>query len=214
MQDYSPIQYKVIQKLYPCRKTILGDASQSVNPYGSSTADMIKKVFTTGEIMKLCKSYRSTFEITSFAQKIQPNNELEPIMRHVEHPRVLQFRNTEEEIQSLADLVSSFKSSHYTSLGIICKTESQAKELAQKLQPYTDCISLLSNQSSTYIKGIIITSVHMAKGLEFDEVIIPQADDKNYHSSTDKSMLYVAVTRAMHQLTLTYSGPLHICRFL
>lgn len=214
MQDYSPIQYKVIQKLYPCRKTILGDASQSVNPYGSSTADMIQKAFTTGEIMKLCKSYRSTFEITSFAQKIQPNNELEPIMRHGEHPRILQFRNTEEEIQSLADLVSSFKSSHYTSLGIICKTESQAKELAQKLQPYTDCISLLSNQSSTYIKGIIITSAHMAKGLEFDEVIIPQADDKNYHSSTDKSMLYVAVTRAMHKLTLTYSSPLHICRFL
>ena len=114
MQDYSPIQYKVIQKLYPCRKTILGDASQSVNPYGSSTADMIQKVFTTGEIMKLCKSYRSTFEITSFAQKIQPNNELEPIMRHGEHPRILQFRNTEEEIQSIADLVSSFKSSHYT----------------------------------------------------------------------------------------------------
>ncbi len=69
MQDYSPIQYKVIQKLYPCRKTILGDTSQSVNPYGSSTADMIQKAFATGEIMKLCKSYRSTFEITSFAQK-------------------------------------------------------------------------------------------------------------------------------------------------
>ena len=65
MQDYSPIQYKVIQKLYPCRKTILGDASQSVNPYGSSTAGMIQKAFVTGEIMKLCKSYRSTFEITS-----------------------------------------------------------------------------------------------------------------------------------------------------
>ena len=55
MQDYSPIQYKVIQKLYPCRKTILGDASQSVNPYGSSTAGMIRKAFTMGEVMKLCK---------------------------------------------------------------------------------------------------------------------------------------------------------------
>ena len=69
MQDYSPIQYKVIQKLYPCRKTILGDASQSVNPYGSSTADMIQKVFTTGEIMKLCKSYRSTFENNQLCAK-------------------------------------------------------------------------------------------------------------------------------------------------
>lgn len=45
MQDYSPIQYKVIQKLYPCRKTILGDASQSVNPYGSSTAAMSKSFY-------------------------------------------------------------------------------------------------------------------------------------------------------------------------
>ena len=205
MQDYSPIQYKVIQKLYPCRKTILGDASQSVNPYGSSTASMIQKAFATGEIMKLCKSYRSTFEITSFAQKIQSNNELEPIMRHGEHPKILPFKNTEEEIQGIADLVNSFRNSHYTSLGIICKTESQAKELVQKLQIYANDISLLSNQSSAYVRGIIITSAHMAKGLEFDEVIIPQTDDKNYHSNIDKSMLYVAATRAMHKLTLTYS---------
>lgn len=206
MQDYSPIQYKVIQKLYPCRKTILGDASQSVNPYGSSTADMIQKAFTTGEIMKLCKSYRSTFEITSFAQKIQTNNELEPIMRHGEQPDILQFKNAETEIMGIANLIRSFKNSKYTSLGIICKTESQAKELAQKLLNYTNGISLLSNQSSAYVKGIIVTSAHMAKGLEFDEVIIPQADDTNYHSSIDKSMLYVAVTRAMHKLTLTYSA--------
>ena len=214
MQDYSPIQYKVIQKLYPCRKTILGDTSQSVNPYGSSTADMIQKAFATGEIMKLCKSYRSTFEITSFAQKIQPNNELEPIMRHGEHPKILPFKNTEEEIQGIADLVNSFRNSHYTSLGIICKTESQAKELVQKLQIYANDISLLSNQSSAYVKGIIITSAHMAKGLEFDEVIIPQTDDKNYHSNIDKSMLYVAATRAMHKLTLTYSVSSPSCRFL
>lgn len=206
MQDYSPIQYKVIQKLYPCRKTILGDASQSVNPYGSSTADMIQKAFTTGEIMKLCKSYRSTFEITSFAQKIQTNNELEPIMRHGEQPEILQFKNAETEIMGIANLICSFQNSKYTSLGIICKTESQAKELAQKLLNYTNGISLLSNQSSAYVKGIIVTSAHMAKGLEFDEVIIPQADDTNYHSSIDKSMLYVAVTRAMHKLTLTYSA--------
>ena len=214
MQDYSPIQYKVIQKLYPCRKTILGDASQSVNPYGSSTANMIKKAFTTGEIMKLCKSYRSTFEITGFAQNIQPNCELEPISRHGEQPKVFQFPNVEEEVLGISDLINSFRNSNNTSLGIICKTESQAKELAQRLRTYTNDISLLSSQSSAYVKGIIVTSAHMAKGLEFDEVIIPQADDKNYHSGIDRSMLYVAVTRAMHKLTLTYSVSSPKCRFL
>ena len=206
MQDYSPIQYKVIQKLYPCRKTILGDASQSVNPYGSSTAAMIQKVFITGEIMKLCKSYRSTFEITCLAQKIQTNKELEPIMRHGEQPEILQFKNTEEETTGIANLISDFRNSGYTSLGIICKTETLAKALAQKLQVHTDNISLLSSQSSAYTKGVVVTSAHMAKGLEFDEVIIPQADNKNYHSTIDRNMLYVAVTRAMHKITLTYSG--------
>ena len=208
MQDYSPIQYKVIQKLYPCRKTILGDASQSVNPYGSSTAGMIRKAFTMGEVMKLCKSYRSTFEITDFAQKIQTNNELEPIMRHGEFPSVLQFENTEKESSGIIDLISSFKKSGYKSLGIVCKTEAQAKELAESLQTYTAEVYFLSNQSSAFVKGIIVTSSHMAKGLEFDEVIIPYVNDKNYNSAIDKSMLYVAVTRAMHKLTLTYNGKL------
>lgn len=208
MQDYSPIQYKVIQKLYPCRKTILGDASQSVNPYGSSTAGMIRKAFTMGEVMKLCKSYRSTFEITDFAQKIQTNNELEPVIRHGEFPSVLRFENTEKENSGIIDLISSFKQSGYKSLGIVCKTEAQAKELAESLQIYTAEVYFLSNQSSAFVKGIIVASSHMAKGLEFDEVIIPHVNDKNYNSAIDKSMLYVAVTRAMHKLTLTYNGKL------
>jgi len=208
MQDYSPIQYKVIQKLYPCRKTILGDASQSVNPYGSSTADMIQRVFTTGEVMKLCKSYRSTFEITCFAQKILLNEELEPIVRHGKQPVILQYRNTEEEISGITDLIFTFKKSNYKSLGIVCKTEVQAKSLAEKLQTYIENVYFLSNQSSAFVKGILITSSHMAKGLEFDEVIIPQVDDRNYCSAIDKSMLYVAVTRAMHKLTITHCGKL------
>lgn len=206
MQDYSPIQYKVIQKLYPCRKTILGDASQSVNPYSSSTADMIRKAFTIGEIMKLCKSYRSTFEITDFSQKIQTNHELEPIIRHGELPAILRFEDAKQEILGIFSIISSFKKSGYTSLGIVCKTETQARELSESLRVHTGDIHFLSNQSSAFIKGIIVTSSHMAKGLEFDEVIVPYVNAKNYNSAIDKSMLYVAVTRAMHRLTLTYNG--------
>ena len=164
MQDYSPIQYKVIQKLFPCRKTVLGDAGQSVNPYGSSTAETIQKSLTASEIMKLCKSYRSTFEITDFAQKIHPNAELEPVARHGEKPQILQFGSAVEELSGIMGLISTYRKSGYKSLGIICKTEQQARKMAD----------------------------------------MPQTDERNYRSEIDKSMLYVAVTRAMHRLTLTF----------
>ena len=204
MQDYSPIQYKVIQKLFPCRKTVLGDAGQSVNPYGSSTAETIQKSLTASEIMKLCKSYRSTFEITDFAQKIHPNAELEPVARHGEKPQILQFGSAVEELSGIMGLISTYRKSGYKSLGIICKTEQQARKMADMLKSYANDISFLSSQSSAVVQGIVITSAHMAKGLEFDEVIIPQTDERNYRSEIDKSMLYVAVTRAMHRLTLTF----------
>ena len=201
MQDYSPIQYKVIQKLFPCRKTVLGDAGQSVNPYGSSTAETIQKSLTASEIMKLCKSYRSTFEITDFAQKIHPNAELEPVARHGEKPQILQFGSAVEELSGIMGLISTYRKSGYKSLGIICKTEQQAREMADMLKSYANDISFLSSQSSAFVQGIVIISAHMAKGLEFDEVIIPQTDERNYRSEI---MLYVAVTRAMHRLTLTF----------
>ena len=154
--------------------------------------------------MKLCKSYRSTYEITNFAQKIQINNELSPVMRHGEYPTILRFNTPKDEISGILELISTFQKSGYTSLGIICKTETLTQKLVTVLQTETNHINFLSSQSSVFTKGIIITSAHIAKGLEFDEVIIPQVNDENYHSIIDKSMLYVAVTRAMHKLTLTY----------
>ena len=208
MQDYSPIQYKVLQKLYPCRKTVLGDASQSVNPYGSSQAGTIRQALVTGEVMKLCKSYRSTFEITAFAQGIRANEELEPVARRGEKPHLFKLNNEEEEISAVAGLIAASKKSGYTSLGIICKTESQAKEMADQLKLHRDDVYFLSNRSSAFVQGVIVTSAHMAKGLEFDEVIVPQANEMNYRSEIDRSMLYIAVTRSIHRLSLTYSGKL------
>lgn len=207
MQDYSPIHYKVIQKLFTCRKTILGDSNQSVNPYGSSTADMIRKALVADDVMKLCKSYRSTCEITSFAQSIRSNADLEPVARHGERPQILQSDDEEKELKTITHLISVYQQSDHKSLGIICKTELQARQMADKLSCHD--LHFLSSRSSAFVQGIVITSAHMAKGLEFDEVIIPQADERNYHSEIDRSMLYVAATRAMHRLTLTYSGSTH-----
>ncbi len=206
MQDYTPIQYKVVRKLFPCRTTILGDNGQSVNPYAFSTAEMIRQAFGSGEVMKLSKSYRSTFEIIRFAGRIKINDELEAFERHGEEPRVYSYRNREEELSKISELIQNFRNSPNRSLGIICKTEPQAQTLFEKLKDKQPDTYFLSSRSNAFVKGIVVTSAPMAKGLEFEEVIIPQADNRNYCTELDRGMLYVAATRAMHRLSLTCTG--------
>jgi DNA helicase II / ATP-dependent DNA helicase PcrA len=203
MQDYSPIQYRVLQKIYPCAKTILGDSGQSVNPFGSSTAETIQKTLNTGHIVHMNKSYRSTWEITAFARTIQPDSQAEVIERHGETPQILHYKTAEEEIQGIVQLITRFKDSGFNSLGIICKDEPHARALHEKLKAPHPEIIFLSYQSTSYEHGIMVTYTHMAKGLEFDEVIVPHLDKHTYRTPMDRSLLYIAVTRAMHRLTCT-----------
>ncbi len=206
MQDYTPIQYRVLQKIYPCAKTILGDVGQSVNPFGSSSAETIRKALNNGHIVLMNKSYRSTWEITAFARTILPDTQAEVVDRHGQPPRILHYKTAEEEVQGIGRLITRFKDSGFRSLGIICKDEPHARALHEKLKEQHPGIIFLSYQSTSYEHGIMVTYTHMAKGLEFDQVIIPHVTSKHYHTDLDRSLLYIAVTRAMHRLTLTYSG--------
>ncbi|SNC77652.1 DNA helicase-2 / ATP-dependent DNA helicase PcrA [Hymenobacter gelipurpurascens] len=204
MQDYTPVQYAVLSRLFLCRKTILGDVSQTVNPYSSSSAETIERVFPQADVVKLFRSYRSTVEITAFAQRITPNPQIIPLERHGQEPALVRCSNRSEELQAIQQLIKTFQSSGKHSLGIICKTLRQAEEAYEVIQAAG--VQLLTEESTTFKEGVIITTAHLAKGLEFDEVIVPFASARTYKTEVDKSMLYVACTRAMHQLTLTYSG--------
>jgi DNA helicase-2/ATP-dependent DNA helicase PcrA len=97
-------------------------------------------------------------------------------------------------------------------MGIICKTQKQAEDVYARVQSREHKIYLLSPESAAFVKGVVICTAHMAKGLEFDHVIVPDATDRNYNSIIDKSMLYVACTRAMHKLTVT--GVKRMTRFI
>lgn len=202
MQDYTPIQYKVLSLLFPCNKTILGDALQSVNPYSSTNYMDIQRVLAGAEVMKLCKSYRSSYEITNFAQKISKSPDLIAIERHGAEPEVLTFNTADKELEYLHQYVgNALKGTG--SIGIICKTEKEAIKLHSILSERTDQVCLLSSESAAFSNGIIVTTAHTAKGLEFDEVIVPFVTDKEYNNEMDRSLLYIACTRAMHRLTLT-----------
>jgi DNA helicase II / ATP-dependent DNA helicase PcrA len=204
MQDYSPVQYAVLSRVFLCKKTILGDASQAVNSFSSSTSDDILKVFPGAQVMKLNKSYRSTFEIASFAKTIIPNDELEVMERHGRAPSFHLFKNESDELKFLKNRIPGFKKSGYHSMGIICKTQKQAAHLyADLAESYPETV-LLTEESAAFSAGIIICSVFMSKGLEFDHVIVPGADSKNYREENDRYLLYIACTRAMHELDLSY----------
>lgn len=209
MQDYSAVQYHVLSSLYPCKKTILGDINQSVNPFSSSNLETIQSVFSGATSMTMLKSYRSTYEITNFTKRISQKIEVEPIERHGEEPSLVKFKSEIEELEEIKKLIESFQKSGLNSLGIICKTQPQADKLYAALK-HDFQINLLNAISVSFGSGIVITTAHLAKGLEFDQVIVPNVSEKNYQTEPDRQMLYVACTRAMHSLHLTYSGKLTV----
>lgn len=207
MQDYSVVQYKVLSSLYPCKKTILGDINQSVNPFSSSNLETITKVFPDSTTMTMLKSYRSTYEITKFSMRVNKNADVEAIERHGANPKLIKVKDLEEQFKTINNWIKDFEESGYNSLGIICKTQKQAETIYDSI-PESKKVKLLSTSSSNFNGGIIITTAHLAKGLEFDHVVVPFCDDKNYQHETDRQMLYVACTRAMHELKLCYTGRL------
>lgn len=205
MQDYSVVQYQVLRKLYSCKKTILGDINQSVNPFSSSNLETIEKIFSGATTMTMLKSYRSTYEITQFTKRISEHVNVEALERHGKEPLIIPCANKDAELEIVKKLVIDFNESHFNSLGIITKTQKQADKLYETLS-LLHSISLLNAVSVSFGSGIVITTAHLAKGLEFDMVIVPHCTDKNYRTAPDQQMLYVACTRTMHELYLTHVG--------
>lgn len=204
MQDYTPVQYAVLSRLFTCKKTILGDVRQRVNPYSASSSELIERVFPQADTIKLVRSYRSTYEIASFAQQISNNPDLIPLERHGVPPSIKLFNSNQEEVNEIKNTVQSFgKNERHKSLGIICKTLEQAKFVYAEVKNHG--VHLLTPESTSFKEGVIITTAHLAKGLEFDEVIVPFASARNYATDVDRGMLYIACTRAMHKLTLTFT---------
>lgn len=208
MQDYTPIQYAVLARLFMCKMTILGDGNQAVNPYSSTSLEVLKHVFPRADVIELCKSYRSTMEITKFAQKIKYNKKLVSIERHGEEPTIKDCRNAHGQYAEIHKMLKQFFQTGFNSLGIVCKTLKQAEEIYHRIKDKNDKVFLLDYSATEYREGIIVTSAHLSKGLEFDQVIVPFVSSSVYHTELERSLLYIACTRAMHKLDLTYFGEL------
>lgn len=206
MQDYTPVQYAVISRLFSCDKTILGDSAQSISPFCASNFATIERVFVEAESVKLLKSYRSSYEIVDFTRRISPEVEIIPIERHGEPPRVLSCGDRTEEVRHIKAAIGAFYDNDARTMGILVKTQRQADELYESIREDLPQLHLLTEKSTAFIQGAVVAAAHLAKGLEFDHVLVPNVSEENYSTEMDRNLLYIACTRAMHRLTLTYSG--------
>ena len=208
MQDYSPLQYAILNHLFQCPKTILGDISQNLNLYsGIRSLDEFAGDLAQVEIVRLNKSFRSTCEIARFANRISPVEGFEVVQRHGELPEVQSFQSQAELLAAITRQARTAQEDGLGSVAILCKSFAAAKRLHGLLAKDLPAV-LLRPDSASFSQGIVVSTPYLVKGLEFDAVIVADADPETYRTETDRQNLYVACTRALHRLRVYALGDL------
>jgi DNA helicase II / ATP-dependent DNA helicase PcrA len=203
-QDYTSFQYAFIKEIFPyTRMTLLGDINQAIYTYGSSLNPLIPEFIEEGhERIVLTKSYRSTKEIVEFTKKFAPGGELiEPFERHGEKPEIIKLKEDSSLDDVLTKTIHSLQDKKYETIAIICKTNQESNEVYNLLKNKI-AIKQINEETYSFEKGILVLPVYLAKGIEFDAVIIPDASANHYDQESDRTLFYTACTRAMHSLTL------------
>lgn len=223
-QDYSPFHYAYLKKLFPrARFTLLGDWNQGIFMHANantSTADgeaQTSKYSSISELMKedetetirLVKSYRSTREIVDFASRVLPHGEpIEPFSRSGEAPRLLRAADEAELSRLVAKTATARRDQGASSVAIICKTERETGAAHAALKPLLPGLARITKETLHYEAGVMLLPAYLAKGLEFDAVILYDAGAAVYAEAKERKLFYTACTRALHHLDVFYLGVL------
>lgn len=197
MQDYSYLQYTILESLFSCRMTILGDRAQTIDGRMQDVTAFLPRIFGK-KIRKIVmnKSYRNTLEIAEYARGISGDQELELFERHGKEVEEKSFSSMEElldEIRSKARLSES----GYETGAVIAMTESEAFDIYRLLKNSDVPVNYIDRDTSAFKKGLTVTTFYLAKGLEFDQVfaVMGPEDSPLYRQSK-----YISATRALHEL--------------
>ncbi|WP_104372692.1 HelD family protein [Desulfocucumis palustris] len=209
-QDYYPLHYEVFKLLFGDAKyTVLGDINQTIEKEkDNSIYEDISEILNKQKTIKLSlnKGYRSSYEINDFTQRLLGGGQdFVPFERHEKEP-VIQKKKTKELIdRAIAADVRDFMEEGYESVAVICKTQQEANKVHSGLKKLIPA-KLIQARDGRVEKGALVIPSYLAKGLEFDAVIVHDAGRENYSGRLDKKLLYVACTRALHRLCLYYTG--------
>ncbi len=210
VQDYSIFQLAALKLgLETDMFTMVGDLAQGIHSYRSVTEwTPVLELFPRATYATLQKSYRTTIEIMEVANKVLAKMDedlplVEPVVRHGKEPTFIESKNF--DAATIAKLYETIQTAGHRSIALICKTAKEAKEFVALLQAHAINAAELNENSSIDQTTLLVIPCHLAKGLEFDAVIIAAFDIAFYDHAIDRKLLYVALTRAMHELYLV--GP-------
>lgn len=212
-QDFGPMVYYVLkQALGDCYFTVMGDVSQNINYETGMNGweDLKTEVFDPAktEFQLLAKSYRNTIEISEFAGRILEKAsfgqyKIEPVIRHGAPVGIHRMEESGLAAKT-ASLIREIQGRGYDTIAVICRRAETARQLSRDL---ADMVEI--DASEDFTKGVMVLPVNLTKGLEFDAVILWNPDEENYPGSeAEAKLLYVAVTRALHELHIVCGGAL------
>lgn len=217
-QDFGMMAYCCLHYcLRGCTYTIMGDTSQNIHfRYGLNDWEELRKLVLTGTYDAfglLRKSYRNTVEISKFANDILRHGDfavypVEPIIRHGAAVRVEKQPDATALLEETLHTIRKWQKDGYETIAVICREEKEAAELAEQLKSYMEIVDC--NPGTTeFGDGVMVLSVAYTKGLEFDAVLLYDPTQKKYPADNGHvKLLYVAATRALHELVVLYHGNL------
>lgn len=210
-QDFSPFQVYVLKEITLGNSfTILGDLSQAIYDYqGIEDWSAFKEVFQETGYYELTRSYRSTKEIIEFANEIIKNAEIPvglamPVFRSGEEVKVI---HTEDQFIEIVKTLKQLQNADVKTIAVIGRTDDECRDMYKKLTNAGLTVNVIEADQSKYEGGISVVPVYLAKGLEFDAVLLIDVDEEHYKNTKhDAKLLYVGCTRSLHDLWIFHSG--------
>jgi DNA helicase-2/ATP-dependent DNA helicase PcrA len=211
-QDYTRMQFKILVILFPNSTwTVVGDPAQAVHPFlkTASFRDMSEIIKTEKSIaFRLTRSYRSTMQIQAFCQAILSYQaEVESVNRFGSLPTITQIEKMQYLAPTLIHTIEKILNEGWRSIAIICKNTYQSTKVFSDLKDHID-LNLVVDEDDEFHQGIVVIPSYLAKGLEFDAVLVINADAINYSREEERHILYTICTRTLHHLSLFYYGKL------
>lgn len=211
VQDYTVAQLAVLARYFKrAHFLLLGDGNQAIAP-GTATFDEVRALFRKArgplEECRLMTSYRSTPEITQLFASLLSSEErlrISSIQRADTAPVIRAYADRDEYDRALRRTIAE-ASENDGLTAVIVPQKHQAKQLQKALG---DAAPALIDASATLpARGVVLVPLRLAKGLEFDHVIVPDASAQTFPDDPlSRRRLYTTISRATRTITLLAQG--------